>query len=1224
MRYLATVWILACFLAFPSRGHADGLYDQVPNSANDPLTILFPNWQLAPVARFDLYECPDGTCPGFPVCEIVSLTLLNHGTAMGGGDLANLYFNIVCGKTDVWATMTYANVWVVEGENRPAWTWKGVIPWAEDPEKGCESYPMLMVYADVASCPTDGATVAIGLGFNEANDPAAPGGVWDNCGNQVPNYDQLRVAKEKYIKYVVKKADKEYVCPADTLTYTIFYGQPGGPSISSFIVFDTLPSYTHYVAGSASIAPDPEWAPKLGPPQRVRWTLPGSASTAGGRTSELKFSVTVDWGNGDSFEPGSGDQAAPEGFRMDNRAAVEFIGSGCAGSYTNMPIQTLVRRYRTWKVADQDLLFAPRLGYNNDEIVYSIFIRNESLKKTWWNVQIWDTVPPELSTWEINQGLNDPLVGWTMSPTGASGDNAGWLETTPGTTLLTWLFDLPPAGTREIRWKAAASTGDCLPGGAAKTKVSIMELGAPGTLNGTGHSGRPRVFTHIAPIALRTTYFSYVGQATNSGGCVGLKINFYPLNKATAFELRKLAYVGDTDPFAQFGGKSASISGYQGTCQGFVDGGYGGCGEERSPAQYFWLNSCPEAPNVALYKLTSNSPLLWILMPEMGGGGAAHTYIPSTSLNFSGFCHYSFRRSVSGSYDAGWGESWVVINTNIDPDGNFNPDLTTTAHIFEWDPVNMKWKYLITRDIDRNSLWMPFDGCTPAEENHYKIISSDARLVVYQGYGTFGDPNIVFAYAEYGTYAPNAESGLNVSRPGEPGTFYAIAHHNVSPHNLIVGNHGAATATYRVYHYRPRNPGLSSQGIPPNLAGSSGSWDLYGTRTADPGFGADSPHVFGEGPSYDPLTAGDGSTANAWKVEWVSGGNISVQTGISMFMAWAGGSTMHPSSGQPTGQEFWLHQANTGPVWAMLLFCPSSGMKVHAENATNDYSGPYTTDGPDQCIFFGGISSLAWGARAAYRFYLDDNGTQGEMMAMYHEAEFREKFFAAPFVNTGLHYDVIAPDSVFSGQSFWLTVAVIMGTGATKPDYTGTCTFTSTDPLAQIAGVPMDLYDYVWQITDEGVRIFINVVLNGSGYVPIVVADTMDGSITGLASIRVQVVDIKFHKEPRYAVAASGDTVQFKICWSNYSTGSASEFVITDAIPSHMTYISDLEANHYCGSTQDLGPPAVAFSSTNNLPASFQDMPSAGTSSPVAWLRWTIPVIGAKTTGCVCFKVKVD
>ena len=122
-----------------------------------------------------------------------------------------------------------------------------------------------------------------------------------------------------------------------------------------------------------------------------------------------------------------------------------------------------------------------------------------------------------------------------------------------------------------------------------------MELGAPGTLNGTGHAGSPRVFTHVAPIALRTTYFSYVGQATNSTGCVGLTINFYPLNKATAFELRKLAY-GGPPTHSPGSGESASISAFQGTCQGFLDGGYGGCGGERAPAQYFWLDAARMRP----------------------------------------------------------------------------------------------------------------------------------------------------------------------------------------------------------------------------------------------------------------------------------------------------------------------------------------------------------------------------------------------------------------------------------------------------------------------------------------------------------------------------------------------------------------------------------------------------------------------------------------------------
>jgi uncharacterized repeat protein (TIGR01451 family) len=137
--------------------------------------------------------------------------------------------------------------------------------------------------------------------------------------------------------------------------------------------------------------------------------------------------------------------------------------------------------------------------------------------------------------------------------------------------------------------------------------------------------------------------------------------------------------------------------------------------------------------------------------------------------------------------------------------------------------------------------------------------------------------------------------------------------------------------------------------------------------------------------------------------------------------------------------------------------------------------------------------------------------------------------------------------------------------------------------------------------------------------------DTMDGSITGLATIMVVGVDVKLTKEPRLTVAASGDTVRFQLCWSNYSSASAFTFVITDAVPVGTAFLPEAtSAGLNCGNTDGV---AIGVSySTVASPA----MPAAASfvsANPIAgtqWLRWTVGMIGVQTTGCGCFRVKIN
>jgi uncharacterized repeat protein (TIGR01451 family) len=234
----------------------------------------------------------------------------------------------------------------------------------------------------------------------------------------------------------------------------------------------------------------------------------------------------------------------------------------------------------------------------------------------------------------------------------------------------------------------------------------------------------------------------------------------------------------------------------------------------------------------------------------------------------------------------------------------------------------------------------------------------------------------------------------------------------------------------------------------------------------------------------------------------------------------------------------------------------------------------------------------------------------------------------------GTHYLIVTPAVVYAGQSCWLTVLVVDESNMTKTDYCGTTSFTSTDPAAKIENTAMDAYNFTWSSTpgscdnngaagnENGIRVFVNVVFTVVGVQSVVAADTADGSISGIAAVLVVGADVKLEKEPRLSIAASGDTVRFRVCWSNYSSASAFTFVVTDAVPMGTAFVPEASAAGFdCGSTDGVTV-TTAYSTADSTvpPASFT------TANPVTgtrWLRWTVPVAGVQTTGCVCFRLAV-
>jgi uncharacterized repeat protein (TIGR01451 family) len=304
-------------------------------------------------------------------------------------------------------------------------------------------------------------------------------------------------------------------------------------------------------------------------------------------------------------------------------------------------------------------------------------------------------------------------------------------------------------------------------------------------------------------------------------------------------------------------------------------------------------------------------------------------------------------------------------------------------------------------------------------------------------------------------------------------------------------------------------------------------------------------------------------------------------------------------------------------------------------NTTDGWSATYTTDGVDQAVVWLPLTRLGGSSTRAYHISLRAAGVQGQCVAQYFQCTFDEKFLSAPFIETGVHYELVAPAVVFTGTPFWLTIIVVDNGGGTKTDYCGTTSFTSTDPVGSMQGTAMEAYNYTWTSNsgvgcgvspfNDGVKVFVNVILSRLGLQTISAADTMDGSILGLTAVNVVGADVKLTKEPRLMVAASGDTVQFKVCWSNYSSASAFTFVVTDAMPMGTAFVPEASANTLsCGNTDGVAL-GVSYST-----ATSPTMPAAAsftTGNPVAatrWLRWTVPYAGVNTTGCACFRVAIQ
>ena len=269
-------------------------------------------------------------------------------------------------------------------------------------------------------------------------------------------------------------SDRVSAAPGDIVTRTITYSIPASVSAATLVLFDTLPPYVHYVAGSASIAPDPGWDPDPGPPGHVRWTIAGPFPS--GVSGEITYQYSVDWGAGEIFEPGSGDVAAPEAYPLLARPLLSWAG-GTPGGLLGATSTVFVDWFEFIKTGPP----------GGSEVAYTIMVRNKSAAKTWFGVTVWDTVPAALDVWAPGYGFGDPCNTWSMTPTGCPAGSPSW-TTAGGRTLLRWnLGALGPGQSVYLVWQArldpavtSATTVDNI--------AAVAAAGQPGP-GGTGASG---------------------------------------------------------------------------------------------------------------------------------------------------------------------------------------------------------------------------------------------------------------------------------------------------------------------------------------------------------------------------------------------------------------------------------------------------------------------------------------------------------------------------------------------------------------------------------------------------------------------------------------------------------------------------------------------------------------------------------------------------------------
>jgi hypothetical protein len=413
-------------------------------------------------------------------------------------------------------------------------------------------------------------------------------------------------------------------------------------------------------------------------------------------------------------------------------------------------------------------------------------------------------------------------------------------------------------------------------GATAINRASIRGRGRTSVVEGTGDTGVPRNFTHMAMIKLNTMYVSYVGIAAtdnDKGACPGYFLDFFPLNKKCQFELRAIQYQGAG--FATVGGVSDSIGCWIGDCIGGFPGnatcllgtgaipgnvttGHSGCKAERIPATYdptAWVEACPTFPYNFLFKVTSNSPVLWQMLTRMNNCNQDRiTYAPSTTLSYVGYTFYTWHSNMADGADQ------IYIN--------MSPTVPTTIHVFRYDYASFDWTYDRSYDLGAEACATRI-GSTALDFAPFRILSSDSPTAVHIGEYAINTVGCCCCQGadNHGAFCPMVETGYVVGS----GTFYGIADPQgcVSIRGIVCVGAFNNPATYEIWTYSPAFQPGGNPKIPPLLRGTSGSWEYKLTDNVTGGIfaGATTPVIYGGA----PFKRGG---SNLFKIKVTSGGPI--------------------------------------------------------------------------------------------------------------------------------------------------------------------------------------------------------------------------------------------------------------------------------------------------------------------------------------------------------------
>ncbi|MEK7765954.1 MAG: hypothetical protein AAB368_06920, partial [bacterium] len=294
---------------------------------------------------------------------------------------------------------------------------------------------------------------------------------------------------------------------------------------------------------------------------------------------------------------------------------------------------------------------------------------------------------------------------------------------------------------------------------------------------------------------------------------------------------------------------------------------------------------------------------------------------------------------------------------------------------------------------------------------------------------------------------PTRETGNTVAGPGNF-NFYGVVHGNGNGQKVVVGNVSGGgcndgggqvdcfpgvTAVYTIWRYIPDNTIPTAPRIPSMLNGMSGVWAQVTQDKVKAG-------LVTLAPDKNPQRYGAAFNAPSsalYKVELESGGPIQVLHGMEVYAVWSGGSVMHAATGQQAGFEYWLNHGTgangcgvTFDTQVVDVFCSKQGTSIQMISEYG-YNATYATNGPDQCIAFGTITDseqLLPTAQASnnYKISVVSANPKPSVVAQFIQCKITEKGYTAPFLATGEHYNIIAPPVVFVGESFWITVEVLL------------------------------------------------------------------------------------------------------------------------------------------------------------------------------------------------------